>query len=131
MSVCSCHITYEFQSGPTFYSCLNIKKRLAESRGIAWRLSDCNWTRTHTQPFSQTSKMIELYCEYLSVRCIWVYFLVMSSTSFRVNPHYIVDWYCSCFEQGVPWHSGNFRVWIHPEPHSWHDKNIQSNAPCR
>ena len=28
----------------------------------------CKWT----QPFCQTSKIIELYCEYLSLRCIWL-----------------------------------------------------------
>ena len=32
--------------------------------------------------------------------------------------------YCTCFEQGVPWHSDNCRVWIHSETHTWHDKNI-------
>ena len=32
----------------------------------------------------------------------------------------------ACFEQGVPWHSGNYRVWIHSETRTWHDKNIQS-----
>ena len=31
-----------------------------------------------------------------------------------------------CFEQGVPWHSGNHRVWIHSETPRWHDMNIQS-----
>ena len=30
------------------------------------------------------------------------------------------------FEQGIPWHLGNYRVWIHFETHTWHDKNIQS-----
>ena len=30
------------------------------------------------------------------------------------------------FEQGVPWHSGNYRVWIHSETRKWHDKNIQT-----
>ena len=34
--------------------------------------------------------------------------------------------YCNCFEQGVPWHSGNYRVWIHSKKRTWHDKNIQS-----
>ena len=29
--------------------------------------------------------MIELCCEYLSVRCIWLYVIIMSRTSFRVN----------------------------------------------
>ena len=32
--------------------------------------------------------MIELCFEYFSVRCIWVYLLVMSRTRFRVNPHF-------------------------------------------
>ena len=32
----------------------------------------------------------------------------------------------ACFKQGVPWHSGNHRVWIHSEMHMWHDRNIQS-----
>ena len=36
--------------------------------------------------------MIELYCEYLSVQCIWLYVLVMPRTHFRVNPHAIFAW---------------------------------------
>ena len=30
-------------------------------------------------------------------------------------------------EQGVSWHSGNYRVYIHSETRTWHDKNIQTN----
>ena len=37
----------------------------------------------------------------------------------------------ACFQQGVPWHSDNYRVWIHSETRTWHDKNIQSNVPYR
>ena len=37
----------------------------------------------------------------------------------------------ACFEQGVPWHSGNYRVLIHCETRTWRNKNIQSNAPYR
>ena len=37
--------------------------------------------------------------------------------------------YRACFEQGAPWHSGNYRVWIHPETRTCHNKNIQSNVP--
>ena len=33
--------------------------------------------------------------------------------------------YCACFEQEVPLHSGNYRMWIHSETRTWHDKNIQ------
>ena len=34
--------------------------------------------------------MTELCSEYLSVWCIWLYVIIMSCTSFRVNPHSIV-----------------------------------------
>ena len=37
----------------------------------------------------------------------------------------------ACFEQGVCWHSGNYRVWIHSETGMWYDKNIYSNALYR
>ena len=33
----------------------------------------------------------------------------------------------ACFEQGVPWHSGNYRVWDHSEMRTWRDKKIHSN----
>ena len=34
--------------------------------------------------------------------------------------------YGTCFEQGVHWHSGNYKVWIHSETQTWHDNNIQT-----
>ena len=45
LTVCSCHVTYAFQSESTLCSCLNVKELLARSRCEIWRLSDCNWTR--------------------------------------------------------------------------------------
>ena len=46
LTVCSCHLTYEFQSEFILDSCLNVKELLARSSREIWRLSDCNWTRT-------------------------------------------------------------------------------------
>ena len=31
--------------------------------------------------------------------------------------------YCASFEQGGPWHSGNYRQYIHSDTHMWNDKN--------
>ena len=177
LTVCFYHVTYEFDSESTLYSCLNVKELLARSRRHIWRLSVCNGTRSHknlvrkrtlkhlakmakwlscavstylygafdcmilschvrvwqwihnlqlpecqgtpcskqapylkikwlqrdshpqplssqtnTQPFGQTGQMIELCCEYLSVRCIWLYVFIMSRTSLRVNLHSTVAW---------------------------------------
>ena len=59
-------------------------------------LGDSNRSGTHnylvdkqTQAFSQTGQMTDLCCDYLSVRCIWLY-VIMSRTSFRVNLQDIV-----------------------------------------
>ena len=46
MTVCSCHVTYVFQSESTLYRCLNVKELLTRSRREIWSLSDCNCTRT-------------------------------------------------------------------------------------
>ena len=49
LTVCSSHVIYRFQIEFTFYSCLNIKELLAQSRRESWSLSDCNWTQTQIQ----------------------------------------------------------------------------------
>ena len=46
LTVCSCHVTYAFQSNSTLYSCLSFKKLLVRSRREIWSLSDFNLTRT-------------------------------------------------------------------------------------
>ena len=48
LTVCSCHVTYAFQSESTLHSCLNVKEILARSRREIWSLNDCNWTRTQS-----------------------------------------------------------------------------------
>ena len=57
----------------------------------------------------------------------WVFIYKLSSCGFESR---CIDYYkfryCACFEQGVPWHSGNYRVWTHSKRHTWHDRNIQS-----
>ena len=45
-TVCSCHVTYAFQSESALYSSLNVKELLARSRCEIWSLSECNWTWT-------------------------------------------------------------------------------------
>ena len=47
MTVCSCHITYVFQSESTLHICLNVKGLLARNRHEIWSLSDCSWAWTH------------------------------------------------------------------------------------
>ena len=61
----------------------------------------------------------------------WVFVSELSGSGFESCCSHLTFRFCACFEQGVPWHSGNYRVWIHSEMCTWHDNNIQSNAPYR
>ena len=70
---------------------------------------DCNWTRTHNhlvrkRTLNHLAKLAS--CSHLNFR------------------------FCACFEQGFLWHPGNYRVWIHFETRTWHDKNIQLAQTC-
>ena len=71
----------------------NQKGLLARRRRHIWSLSDSNEIRnnSHLVPkFSWTSLMMEHFCEYLSVQGILMYVIIMSCTSFRVNPNSLV-----------------------------------------
>ena len=50
----------------------------------------------------------------------------LSGCSFESSCSHLNFRFRACFEEGVPWHSSNYRVWIHSETRTWHDKNIQS-----
>ena len=56
----------------------------------------------------------------------WVFVYELSGCEFESSCSHLNFRFRACFEQGVPWDSGNYRVWIHSETRTWHDKNIQS-----
>ena len=76
------------------------------------------------------------YSQHSSIICPvwlngWVFVYELSGCGFESGCSHLNFRFCTCFEQGVPWHSGNYRVWIHSQTRTWQDKNIQSNAPYR
>ena len=75
--------------------------------------SDCNWTRTQNYKRTKWSNG-------------WVFVYKLSGSGFESSCSHLDFRFCACFEEGVPWHSGNYRVCIHFETRTWHDKNIQS-----
>ena len=113
-TVCSYHITYAFHYESTLYSCLNVRE-LARNRREIWGLSGCNGTRTHNHLVrKQIHNHLGLSGCGFESRC--------SRLNFRFR---------ACFKQGVSWHLGNYREWIYSETRTWHNKNIESNAPYR
>ena len=96
--VCSYHVTYAFYSESTLCNCFNVKEQLAKNRCDIWGLSDRNENRTKNhlvkkRTLNHLAKLAKLLsCENLSVKCIWLYVLIMSRTRFRVNVRSIVAW---------------------------------------
>ena len=80
----------------------------------------------HTDKYSQHSWIIWP---------VWpnslVFVYELSGCGFESRCIHLIFRYGACFQQGVSWHSGNCRVWIHSQTRTWHDKNTQSNAPYR
>ena len=74
--------------------------------------SDCNWTRTQNHlVLKQTLND-------------WVFIYELSGWGLESSCSHSNFRFYICFKQGFPWHSGNYRVWIHSEMHTWQDKNM-------
>ena len=59
----------------------------------------------------------------------WVFVYKLSGCGFESRWSYLTFTSRACFEPGFTWHSSNYRVCIHSETRTSHDKNIQSIAP--
>ena len=84
----------------------------------------CNWTQTQNhlvckQTLNHLAKLWPIG---------WVLVYKLSGSGFESSCSHLKFRFRACFEQGVPWHSGNYRVWIHSDMRTWHDKNIQSTV---
>ena len=62
-------------------------------------------------------------------RCVFVYEL--SGCGFESSRSHLKLKFLVNFEQGVPWYSGKYRVWIHSETRTWHDQNTHSKPSYR
>ena len=78
----------------------------------------------------RASKIEWFYCNWTQIQNHlvhkWVCVCELSGCGFESSCSHLNFRFRTCFEQGVPWHSGNYRVWFHSETCTWHDKNIQS-----
>ena len=68
-----------------------------------------------TYVFQSESSLAKWLGVRLRTKSLWVR-VQLQSLNFRFR---------ACFEQGVPWHSGNYRVWSQSETCTWHDKKSQ------
>ena len=84
----------------------NGKERTSEKTTM---LSDCNWTRIHNHLVCKHSTIYPNWPMWLNG---WVFVYEISGSGFESRCSHLNFRFRACFEQGVPWHSGDYRVWI-------------------
>ena len=117
-------------------------------------LNDCNWTQTQNHwvhiwtltHLATLAKWLSFFVStylYGAFECTdkysehssiiwplwpngWVFIYELSGSGFESSCNHLNFRFCACIEHRVRWHSDNYRVWIHFETCTWHDKNIQS-----
>ena len=95
------------------YSLFKIAKRVFILR---------NWTKMF--PVGNICATQKMRFKWLQI--VWVSVYEQSRSGFKSSCIHLNFRFRACFEQGVPWHSGNYRVWIHSQTRTWHVKNIQT-----
>ena len=129
------------------------------------RVSEWIHTRSLPQcqgtPCSQQARNLNFKWLQLDSNTDPVFVYELRGSGFESNCSHLNFRFRACFKQGVLWHSGNYRVWIHSETPTWqwqehtikcteqistqntaqsfgqfgswpwHGKNIQSNVPYR
>ena len=142
-----------------FYNQVDLHPSWLNCRVFIYKLNDCgsNGTQTHNHlvrkgTLNHLAKLAKWSSCVVSTYLYGAFDCMFSQHSSIIWPVWLHDWvfvyelsgyrfesscsllnfrYRVCFEQQFPWHSGNYRVWIHSESRTWHDKNMQSNAPYR
>ena len=123
------------------WSHLNFTWRACFAKGVPW-----HWSNYRVDIFSETHvDMIRIYSQlhrtdkhskHSSIILTflpngWVFVYEVSGSGLDSSCSHLNFTLRACFDQGYPWHSGNYSVWIHSETRTWHEKNIQSIRPYK
>ena len=109
MTVCSCNLTYVFQSESTLYSCLNVKELFAWRKRKIWSLSEYNWTRNQKHLVcKQTLNHLAIWLSVcLRTKWFWVRVQLQLQTKFHLvykqTRNHLVKWLSVCLRTKWDW----------------------------
>ena len=85
------------------------------------------WIHPETRTWHNTNIQSNTPCRQVPTTRLncWVFNHKLSGCGFESSCSHLNFRFRAFFEKGVPWHSDNYRVWVHSETRMWHDKNIQ------
>ena len=127
---------YKLSGSRFVFSCSHLNLRFFDcaEQGLPWLQATVNngftlkcahdMTRTYGQ-MHRTDK----YSEHSSIVWSvgpngWVFIYELTGSVFESSCSHFNFRFRVFFKQGVPWNSHNYRLWIHFEMRTWHDKNI-------
>ena len=84
------------------------------------KVGDYNWTRTYNHLVRK--RTLNQWPVWLNS---WMFVSELSGCGFESSCSHSNFRFCTYLEQGVSWHSHNYRVWTHSQMRTWHDENIQ------
>ena len=137
ISLAKCWVfIYELSGFGFESSCSHLNCRFCTcfKEGVPWNSGNYRmWIHSETHTWHGKDSQMHHTDKYLEHSWIiwpngWVFVYELSGSGFEPSSNHLNFRFRTCFKQGIPWHSGNYRVWIHSETRIWHDKNIQSNA---
>ena len=105
---------------------LNFRYRAYFEQGVPWYLGNCRvWIHSETRTWHDKNvhsnapyrQLLTTHPNHLVSLAKWLNVGLWSKWLWVGIP--LQSLYRACFEQGVPWHSGNYREWIHSEMHTW------------
>ena len=114
-----------------------ISRLVPVRRSLTFRhLQSCGFPLKHVRDTMRTHSQMHRTDKYSQHSSIilpvwlndWVFVYDLSGCGFESSCSHLNFTFRTWFEQGISWHSGNYKVWIHSETCTWHDKNIQSKT---
>ena len=85
----------------------------------------CKWTRTQNHLFHKRTLNHLTKLAYWPNS--WEFVYELNGSGFESSCSHLNFRFCACFEEWVPWHSSNYRVWIHSEMRvTWRQHTVKS-----
>ena len=125
---CSCsHFNFRFS--------VCFKQRLLDVQATR----ECGFTLIYVRNMTRTYSQMQRKDKYSRLSSIiwpiwlngWVVVYEVSGCGFESSWSHLNLRFRACFEQGLPWHLGNYRIRIHSEMCTWHSKSRHSNGHYR
>ena len=91
----------------------------------------CDMTRRYCQIHRTDKHLVNSSVIWTIQRNSWVFVDDLSGYGIEYRCSNLNFWFCTSFEKGFPWHSGNYTVWINSETCTWNKKKSKGRCTAQ